>query len=128
MRDFGEYVGLAFQIRDDLLDYIGRRSITGKPTGLDLHEKKLTLPLIFALRQAPKSDAKQILGMIRAGGKKMNVKRIVDFVKDLGGLDYADKRAREFSAKAVDQLSLLPPSASHTSLASFATFVIDREK
>ena len=85
MREYGENVGMAFQIRDDLLDYIGRKSITGKPTGLDLSEKKLTLPLIHAVRQAPAGEGKEIISMIKNGGKKMSVRRVVDFVTAHGG-------------------------------------------
>jgi octaprenyl-diphosphate synthase len=128
MREYGENVGIAFQIRDDLLDYVGRRSITGKPTGLDLSERKLTLPLIYALRQASKNDASDILSMIRKGGKKMNVKRIVEFVETTGGIAYADTRAREYASRAVKNLSSLPDSPSRKSLEAFATFVIDRNK
>ncbi len=128
MRAYGENVGLAFQIRDDLLDYVGRRSITGKPTGLDLSEKKLTLPLIHALSAVSKSEGREILAMIRAGGKKMNVKTIVSFVEANGGLDYAARRARDYADRAIADLAALPDSPSKESLASFADFVVDREK
>ena len=128
LRNYGENVGLAFQIRDDLLDYVGRKSITGKPTGLDLNEKKLTLPLIYAFTQAPKREGKEILGMIKSGGKKSNVKRVLEFVEMNGGIDYATQRAREYSAAAKAQLSSFPDSPSKQSLISFADFVVDREK
>ncbi len=128
MQKYGEHVGLAFQIRDDLLDYVGRRSITGKPTGLDLSEKKLTLPLIHALATGPKSDGRNILGIIRAGGKNMDIKRVVQFVESNGGLEYAARRAREYSDSAIATLASLPDSESKTSLKEFADFVVDREK
>src|SRR5437867_2314807 len=64
MRDFGESVGMVFQIRDDLLDYVGRKSITGKPAGLDMKEKKLTLPLIHSFTKAPRNQSKEILRII----------------------------------------------------------------
>jgi octaprenyl-diphosphate synthase len=128
MREYGELVGLAFQIRDDILDYTGRRSITGKPTGLDLSEKKITLPLVHALAKAQPSDRKEILGMIKAGGKKVDVRRIVRFAEEHGGIDYATARARHYAAEAKSRLVMFPASPSRTSLEAFADFVVDREK
>jgi octaprenyl-diphosphate synthase len=128
LRDYGEHVGIAFQIRDDLLDYVGRKSITGKPTGLDLSEKKLTLPLIHALRTADPKESKAILGMIKAGGKKMKVQTVIDFVERQGGLAYATAKAREYAGKAKDDLAGLPPTPSRRSLEAFADFVVERVK
>jgi octaprenyl-diphosphate synthase len=128
LRDYGELVGLAFQIRDDILDYTGRKSITGKPTGLDLSEKKLTLPLIHGLAVAPKTEAKAILAMVRDGGKDMKVREIVDFVERFGGIDYATARAREYARQARICLESLPDSPSKVSLGAFADFVVEREK
>jgi octaprenyl-diphosphate synthase len=128
LRDYGEQVGLAFQIRDDILDYTGRKSITGKPTGLDLNEKKLTLPLIHSLSVAPKGEARAMLKMIRDGGKKLKLKEVVTFVTDFGGIDYAMERARGYARQAQACLQTFPQSASKTSLAAFADFVVEREK
>ncbi len=131
LRKYGEYVGLAFQIRDDLLDYTGRKSITGKPTGLDLGDRKLTLPLIYALAQASKKEAKEILGIVKNGGKKIkraDVDAVLAFVEGQGGLAYAARRAGEFSASAKAMLTGFPGSASKDSLLGFADFVITRDK
>ena len=128
LREYGEFVGLAFQIRDDLLDYVGRKSITGKPTGLDLSEKKLTLPLIHALATAPKKEGKEILSIVKNGGKKANVKRVLEFVESHGGIDYAADRAREFAGRAKDSLASFPDSTSRASLLAFADFVVERDK
>lgn len=128
LREFGERVGLAFQIRDDILDYTGRRSITGKPSGLDLSEKKLTLPLIHALKQSSRSDAREILSTIRDGGKKIKVQEVMDFVHKHGGIEYASARARAFAEEAVRLLEPFPDCASKHSLLGFASFVVDREK
>lgn len=128
LRDYGEYVGMAFQIRDDLLDFVGRKSITGKPTGLDLSEKKLTLPLIAALAQSPKKESREILTAIKNGGKKMNVRAVLKFVELYGGIEYASKRAQEYSRRAKECLAPLPSSPGKTSLEAFADFVIEREK
>lgn len=128
LREYGESVGLAFQIRDDLLDYIGRKSITGKPTGLDLSEKKLTLPLIHAFTRAPKKNTREILSMIKNGKKRGSVKRVLEFVEEYGGIEYAAKRAREFSAQAKATLAPFPDSPSKQALLSFADFVVERDK
>jgi octaprenyl-diphosphate synthase len=128
LRDYGENVGLAFQIRDDVLDYVGRKQITGKPAGGDLNEKKLTLPLIHALREAPKGEGKDILAMIKNGGKKMKVERVVDFVTRYGGLDYAAARAAHFATAAQRQLDTFPDTPSKRSLTAFADFVVERNK
>lgn len=128
LRDYGENVGLAFQIRDDLLDYVGRKSITGKPTGLDLSEKKLTLPLIYSFTRAPKREGKNILSMIKSGGKKMRVSEIVEFVTLHGGLEYASSRAVHYAAEAKANIATFPDSPAKRSLSSFADFVVQREK
>jgi octaprenyl-diphosphate synthase len=128
LREYGENVGLAFQIRDDLLDYIGRKSITGKPTGLDLSEKKLTMPLIHAFTRAPKKEGKQILSMIKSGGKKMKVSEVVGFVTRYGGLEYAGSRAVHYAMQAKACMATFPDSPAKQSLLSFADFVVQREK
>ena len=131
LRRYGECAGLAFQIKDDLLDYTGRRSVTGKPTGLDLGDKKLTLPLIHALEQAPKKESREILSIIRNGGKKISrpdVRTVMSFVEANGGLAYAERRAEEYSVAAKETLSGFPGSSSKESLLAFADFVVTREK
>jgi octaprenyl-diphosphate synthase len=127
MRDFGEHVGIAFQIRDDLLDYLGRRSVIGKPTGIDLKEKKLTLPLIHALTHGSRSDAKQAIRIVKNGAKQKDIHWVMDFVKSAGGIDYAIARARNFSDLARNDLSLLPDSPSKHALLEFVDFVTERE-
>ncbi|MCX6133444.1 MAG: polyprenyl synthetase family protein [Ignavibacteriales bacterium] len=127
MRDFGEHVGIAFQIRDDLLDYLGRRSIIGKPTGIDLKEKKLTLPLIYALHKGAPSDAKQALKIVKNGAKQKEIAWVVDFVKRMGGIDYAVERAMHYSDLARTDLATLPASESKEALLEFVDFVMERE-
>jgi octaprenyl-diphosphate synthase len=128
LREYGEYVGLAFQIRDDVLDYVGRKNITGKPAGRDLSEKKLTLPLIHALREAPKGEGKEILGTIKSGGKKMKVAHVVEFVTRYGGLEYAASRAEHYASEARAQLETFPDTPSKQALLAFAEFVVKRNK
>jgi octaprenyl-diphosphate synthase len=126
MKEYGENVGMVFQIRDDLLDYVGRKSITGKPTGLDMKEKKLTLPLIHALANAPRKESKQVISVIKNGAAKKEIVRVVEFAHEFGGIDYAVKKAAEFSARADGALSAVPPSAARDSLRAFITFVLER--
>jgi octaprenyl-diphosphate synthase len=128
LREYGEKVGMAFQIQDDLLDYVGRKNITGKPTGQDVSEKKLTLPLIHSLRTAPRSEARDVLAMVRKGGKKMSVARVIDFVRNNGGMDYAARCAGRYVAEAKGLLKSFPPSPAKESLVNFADFVVEREK
>ncbi|HEX9614632.1 MAG TPA: polyprenyl synthetase family protein [Bacteroidota bacterium] len=127
MREFGENVGMAFQIRDDLLDYVGRRSIIGKPTGIDLKEKKLTLPLIHALRRADRRESREALRVIRNGAKQKGVEWIVSFVKANGGIDYAVSKAEEFARMARQTLAGVPESPSKEALLQFVDFVMERD-
>jgi octaprenyl-diphosphate synthase len=126
MRNFGEHLGVAFQIRDDLLDYLGRRSVIGKPTGTDLKEKKLTLPLIHALQQGPREDAKRALRAIKKGAKQKDVEWVVDFVRDAGGIEYAGNKAEHYAALARTDVSDLPDTPAKESLLQFTEFVIER--
>jgi octaprenyl-diphosphate synthase len=128
MRIYGENVGLVFQIRDDLLDYTGRKSITGKPSGLDMKEKKLTLPLIYSLANAPKSESKSVMRLIKNGASKKELQSIVDFAQSFGGIDYTVGKAEEYSALALKALAPLPPSPARDSLTEFVEFVMERSK
>ncbi len=129
LRNYGENVGLAFQIRDDIFDYISKGFTIGKPVGNDLREKKLTLPLIYALQQADKKDGKKIKGMIKKGKlSKDIINHIVDFVKLNGGIDYAEKSAKELYGKAVKELEIFEDNEAKESLVNFAKFVVEREK
>lgn len=129
LRAYGEAVGIAFQIRDDLFDYEDRASIIGKPVGIDLKEKKLTLPLIHALSQMEPKEERRIRSLIKSGKATDNERKlIIDLVKAKGGLQYASQKAREYSLSAKNAIAPLPDSAAKTALISFADFVIEREK
>jgi len=128
MRVFGENLGLVFQIRDDLLDYVGRTSITGKPTGLDLKEKKLTLPLIHSLAEAPRSEGRHILHIIKNGAKRKDVQAVVEFAHSYGGITYTIGRAEHYSKLAADALDILPSSPAKEALTGFVQFVMERSK
>lgn len=126
MRDFGEHVGIAFQIRDDLLDYFGRKSIIGKPTGIDMKEKKLTLPLIYALHNGPRKDAKQALRLIKNGPKQKEIDWVIRFVEDSGGIRYATSKAEFYSELARNNLASLEDSPAKEALLRFVDFVMER--
>ncbi len=128
MRDFGENIGMVFQLRDDLLDYVGRKSITGKPTGLDMKEKKLTLPLIYSFTQAPKSESKQVLKIIKNGAKRKELNFVVEFAHEFGGINYAEMKAQEYSSLALASLEALPSSPAKEALTSFVDYVLERSK
>jgi octaprenyl-diphosphate synthase len=128
MKDFGENVGMAFQIRDDILDYTSRKSILGKPIGGDVKEKKITLPLIHALLQASKKDSRHVLKLIKNGSAAKEVEYVVDFVQANGGIQYAEKRAKEFGDEARRNLLSFPDSDAKHSLEVFVDFVMEREK
>ncbi len=127
MRDFGEHIGMAFQIRDDLLDYQGRRSVIGKPTGIDMKERKLTLPLIYALGHGPKKEAKQALRLIKNGAKQRDVEWVIEFVVSAGGIDYAKEKAEYYSQLARENLTTLPESDAKAALLEFVDFVMERD-
>lgn len=126
LRDYGELVGLAFQIRDDIFDYVSRGSMIGKPVGNDVKEKKLTLPLIHSFSQAPKKESKAILKLIKGKPDKNDVKAVVNFVQQYGGLDYAGIKAQELVNQAKSRLERFPESPAKKSMLDFADFSIQR--
>jgi octaprenyl-diphosphate synthase len=127
MGEFGENVGMAFQIKDDLFDY-GAFEI-GKPTGIDIREKKMTLPLIYALSKASKSDVKRIKKLVKkSNDKPKSVHEVISFVKESGGIDYATSVMEDYHQKAKDILATFPPSDHRTSLEQLVQFTIERTK
>ncbi len=126
LKAYGENVGLAFQIRDDLLDYLGRKSILGKSTGSDIKEKKLTLPLIYALQNSNRHEATQALRYIKKGARQKEIAWVLDFVRANGGIEYSSRKAEEFAALASNSLISFPDSPVKQSLLQFVDFVMER--
>ena len=127
LRDFGEGLGMAFQIVDDLLDFTGAEAITGKPAGLDLREHKVTLPLIYALPRmsgAQRSAVAALLENPEPGDS--DIVRVVDAVRECGGLEYAHLRAQSFCARAEAALEALQPSAAREQLRASLSYVVER--
>ncbi|RVU24744.1 polyprenyl synthetase family protein [Sandaracinomonas limnophila] len=126
-RLFGEKVGIAFQIKDDLFDY-GDAEI-GKPLGIDIKEKKMTLPLIHALQQTDRKTRKHIILTIKHESENpVKVREVIDFVKSTGGLQYATEKMHQIANEAREILSNFPPSEYRTSLNDLITYTIERNK
>ncbi len=129
MRQFGENLGIAFQIRDDIFDFVGTSSIVGKAVGNDLKEKKITLPLIYALSATDDKTAKSIVKKVKKGKMtKAEIKETIQFVVDKGGIDAAQAKAESYIQSAIDSLNIFADSAAKTSLINFAEFVVSRNK
>ncbi|MFL5764568.1 MAG: polyprenyl synthetase family protein [Bacteroidia bacterium] len=127
MRAFGEAVGIAFQIKDDLFDY-GDGSDIGKPTGIDIKEKKMTLPLIYALNNASFFDKRRITNIVKNNNNDpKKVAQVIEFVVKSGGIQYAESRMREYRDKALKILSELPGSAAKDSLAALVNYTTERK-
>lgn len=127
MGEFGLAVGMAFQIKDDLFDY-GTFEI-GKPRGIDIKEKKMTLPLIYALNKASKLEKRRIKKLVKRAEKKPKlVHDVIEFVKASGGIEYAISVMEDFHQKAKDILRSLPESDYRNSLEDLVQFTIERTK
>ncbi|MCP4051939.1 MULTISPECIES: polyprenyl synthetase family protein [Mesoflavibacter] len=127
MRKFGELIGMAFQIKDDLFDY-GSKSI-GKPIGIDIKEQKMTLPLIYVLNTCSKKDKNWLINSVKNHNKdKKRVNQVIEFVKENGGLDYAVSKMKSFQKEALNILETFPESDYKASLKLMVNYVIERKK
>jgi octaprenyl-diphosphate synthase len=128
MKDLGENIGIAFQIRDDLLDYEGT-GLTGKAPGNDIKERKLTLPLIHSLEQTTYLKKKHILGIVKNRKKtKAEINEVISFVAENGGMDYAELRMNQYRDKALAILDSYPDSEIRDSMKEFVLFTTSRKK
>jgi octaprenyl-diphosphate synthase len=126
-KKFGELVGLAFQIKDDLFDY-GNQEI-GKPRGIDIKEKKMTLPLIYALNHTSSSDKRKILDLIKNKSHKTEaVNQVIEFVKKSGGMDYAIQKMQALKQEALSMLDTFEETEYKKSLFGLIEYTINREK
>ena len=129
LRRFGEALGMAFQIVDDLLDYVGDSSVTGKPTGSDLREHKVTLPLIAALPRMGKAEQHQVAGLMEtAEPSDRQIAEVIAAVGEAGGLEYARDRAQHLAQQADGELDALAPSRARDALRASITYVVDRTR
>jgi octaprenyl-diphosphate synthase len=126
LADFGEKIGIAFQLKDDLFDY-GNKKI-GKPIGIDLKEKKLTLPIIHVLNKSSKSKKRWLINCIKNhNNDKKVVKEVIEFVKESGGIDYTISKLKLFQKQALDSLSGFNDNRYKKSLIQLVNYVIERE-
>ncbi|MBK8946800.1 MAG: polyprenyl synthetase family protein [Ignavibacteriae bacterium] len=128
LRNYGENLGKAFQIVDDILDYIGTSSIIGKPLGADIREKKITLPLIHSLRTASKSESSAVIKLIKNVKTKNNINEILNFVNKYKGIEYSYNIAKSFISEAKESLKVFEESESKKSLELLLDFVLERKK
>ena len=125
---FGKYIGIAFQIKDDLFDY-KKTSITGKPIGIDIKEQKMTLPLIYILQSCEKKDKNWILNVVKKHHlDRQKISEVIRFIQDNGGVDYAIDKMKSYRDKALKIISDFPQSECKKSLELLINHVIDRDK
>ncbi len=127
MRMFGEYIGIAFQIKDDLFDYSDEQ--IGKPTGIDIKEQKMTLPLIHTLNICTNKERKWLINSVKNHNTdKRRVKEIIQFVKDNKGLEYTTEKMHEYKNLALEILNTYPESEYKASLLTMIDYVVERKK
>ncbi len=128
MRRFGSLTGIAFQIKDDLFDF-GNGDDIGKPTGVDIKEKKMTLPLIYALNNSDFMDKRRIINLVKNHSEDPEkVAKVIDFVIEKGGLQYAEKVMNEYKDKALEVLHHIPVSDARNALEQLVIYTIQRKK
>ncbi|MBW4891010.1 polyprenyl synthetase family protein [Mucilaginibacter sp. HMF5004] len=127
MRLFGEKIGIAFQIKDDMFDF-GTDDV-GKPLGIDIKEKKITLPLIYALNQASSSDKKRMINLVKNhNDEPKKIAEIINFVKSTGGLQYAESQMKIYQDDAFAILNTFPEGEARTSLEQLVRYTTERNK
>ena len=126
MRKFGELIGMAFQIKDDLFDYT--EEAIGKPTGIDIKEQKMTLPLIYVLNHCTPKEKSWLINSIKNYNKdKIRIKEVIAFVKNNNGLLYAEQKMTEFQHQALQLLEKYPDSQYKVALTLMVNYVIERK-
>jgi octaprenyl-diphosphate synthase len=128
MQKFGELVGLAFQIKDDIFDY-GTPGNIGKPTGLDIRERKMTLPLIYALNNSSKAIKSELINIVKNHNEDpKHVNRAIELVIAQGGIEYAHKKMMELKDEALSLLKDVPDSEAKRSIIALVEYTTQREK
>ncbi len=127
MHKFGEEIGIAFQIKDDIFDY--GTNFIGKPRGIDIKEKKMTLPLIYALSKAENGEKKKYIKYIKRDSKNSKkIKEIIDFVVHSGGIEYAQQKMLEYKTSAINRINFIPDSPAKQSLLALVDYIVERKK
>lgn len=128
LRKFGKLLGFAFQIRDDILDFVGNSGLVGKPIGNDIREKKITLPLIYALQNVQPSQANEIIRRVKSKNNKKSTNEIINFVIENKGIDSAQSKALQIVNEAKELLSDFPINPAKESLLKLADYIVERIK
>jgi octaprenyl-diphosphate synthase len=129
LRRFGHHLGMAFQIADDLLDYTGTEAVTGKPTGHDLRQRKVTLPLVGAMKSAGSREQGVIRGFFtRRDPSDEEIAGLIDLVTELGGLEYARERAARYADWAAEALEDLEDGPAKHALMTAIAYAVDRRR
>lgn len=127
LRRYGERLGMAFQVADDILDYTGSSSVTGKPSGLDLREHKVTLPLIVALPRLAPADRSRVEALFADDSPPDElIGEVITLVSEAGGIELARRRGEQFAREAEEALDGLPDTPARTALADAIPYVMDR--
>lgn len=124
--EFGENIGIAFQLRDDLLDYVGKKKIMGKSSGSDLKEKKFTLPLIHALNNAGRSDGKKIVSIVKNGSYSKSRHVVMDFINEHHGIEYTAAKTEYYCNTAISKINSFKQSETKDTLIKFVKFLGER--
>lgn len=128
MKMFGEYIGIAFQLKDDIFDY-GEPGNIGKPTGLDIRERKMTLPLIYVLNNSTPDIRKELINIVKKHNENpKKVKRAVQLVIEHGGIDYAHAQMLDFKRKALELLNDIPDSSAKEAILGLVDYTTNRKK
>ena len=128
MREFGETIGIAFQLKDDIFDY-GEPGNIGKPTGLDIRERKMTLPLIHVLNNSPLEIKKELINIVKNHNEDpKKVTRAIDLVIENGGIEYTHRKMEEYKQKSLELISRIPESSSKKALIGLIEYTINRKK
>jgi octaprenyl-diphosphate synthase len=124
---FGDRLGMAFQVADDLLDYIEGQEITGKPSGADLRERKVTLPLIAALRRMPASARREVERFFETPEPgDASISRVISLVVEADGIEYARRKGEQYAQEAEEIVLALPDTAARSALLELVGYVLDR--
>ena len=125
MHEFGELLGMAFQIKDDLFDYSEQK--IGKPTGIDIKDQKMTLPMIHALNVMGRSDKNWLINTVKNHNKdKKRVREAIKRIKEVGGLEFAEEKMESFRVRALEKLKTFPKNIYRDSLELMVNYVIER--
>jgi octaprenyl-diphosphate synthase len=128
LKQYGENLGIAFQIKDDILDYEGKQKIIGKPVGGDIKEKKITLPLIIAMKNAKTKEKKNIIKMLKKGAGRKDIQTIITFCTENGGLLGAKESMEHYAMNAKENLEIFSESIEKENAYKFVDYVIGRNK